>query len=102
MWTFTLCWTAIYVRHGPCLLCDAFLEQALGSEGKGRVAQTLPLHMARETSRKTLPASIIIKAEAKLSMLFLESLLDVYMWERKLNLNREGGIRNSVKHTCFC
>lgn len=70
--------------------CVALVWRKLSARGKGKaITQNLPLHVANETSRKTLPAGIIIKADAKFSMLFLEPLLDAYVCKRKLNFSRE-------------
>lgn len=93
---FVMCWTPAHAGHDGFLMNFLFaVWHRLGAssvlEGKGRrlIAQNPPLHVASETPRKTLPAGIIIKADAKLPMLFLEPLLDVYACKRKLNFNRE-------------
>jgi hypothetical protein len=69
------------------LLCDALLEQALGSEGRGLDHSDPPT--PSEASRKTLPASVITKGNTKLSALCPEPPLDVCICKRKLNLSRE-------------
>lgn len=91
---FVMCWTPAHAGHDGFLMNFLFAVAQTWSKlcaiGKGKaIAQKPPLHVASETPRKTLPAGIVIKADAMLRMLFLEPLLDVYACKRKLNFNRE-------------
>lgn len=97
---FVMCWTPAHMGHDGFMMdflvavwCILGTSPVLRGKGKAKaIAQNLPLHVANETSRMTCPAcpaQIIIKDDIKLSALFPESLLDVYVCKRKLNFNRE-------------